>query len=189
MYRMKAAGTADLLQCQRRIPHESACDLKSVLNERLHGRTAHKCVKAAPRFAAADIGGSCYLVEHNIFCIMFPDKREHFLDAYLRLKLDARILRPGQIIEIQKYKFENSAQIALNSHLVTRSPLTHETINILYQPVHLAQTAVFLTKKNKRQRLTSGDRLNVFPVDLVALRCDHFSRKDNIRHRIGELAG
>ena len=90
-YRMKTAGTADLLKGQRCILHQPERDLQPVADQRLHGRTFHIGVKTAPRLAAADVCRFCNVFKRDRLCILFPNKGEHLLDADLRSDLNARI--------------------------------------------------------------------------------------------------
>ena len=87
IYRMKTAGTADLLKCQCGFLQQPPHCLKAVLNECLHRRTAQVGLETPPRFAPADVGGASDICQGNRLGVILVNKRQHFLEAYLRIQL------------------------------------------------------------------------------------------------------
>ena len=89
IFRMEAAGLADLQECQGGVAEHPAGGLESVRYQSLHGGTVHICAKTAVGFTAADIRGSGDVVQRDGFVVMLMDIEEHLLKTYLGFKLYA----------------------------------------------------------------------------------------------------
>ena len=89
IFRMKAAGFADLQKRQRGVAEHPAGSLEPVRDQSLHRGAVHICAKTAVGLAAADIRSSGDVVQRDGFVVMLMDIEEHLLKTYLGSELHA----------------------------------------------------------------------------------------------------
>lgn len=105
--RVESAGIADLLNRIDSFRKHFMCDLQSVPDQDLYGRTVHEGFETAPDFTAAHIGCFGKIVKRNMTAVMMMDKIKHFLYPDLIDQLNTIGWITGKRVDLQKNVFQN----------------------------------------------------------------------------------
>ena len=104
-------------------------------------------------------------------------------------KLDTIRFMPGKCIYVRINIFKNLTYISLDHHFVTWRLIPETMIDIQNKISYILQGFIASGKYNKWQIITLLKRCNIFLIYLTTFRCNQIAGKNNVRHRIGSIAG
>jgi len=93
------------------------------------------------------------------------------------------------MIDIGVYELKNETDVSLDPHFVTGFLIPETVINILYESVDVLQGLVSGRENNKGQIIALLKRRDVIFIDLTSFRSDQTAGKNDIRHRVRDVAG
>lgn len=182
---MKSAGEADLLKGVCFFAQQSAGGLKPVLNQRLNGGAAQVGMKAAPGFAAADMGGIGNILQGDGLRIMLVDVSEHLLEADLTFQLDLCGLGFWEMLKIAKDVLQYAAEVALYRQFIALPLFTEIAVGVLDHGVNFAS----LPEYDKGQGIAPGNGLNICLINRALFGSDGSAGKEDNGDRIGAVTG
>lgn len=187
--RVEPAGKADLLEGMGLFGQQSAGGPEPVLDQRLHRGAPHVGLEAAPRLAAADVGGVGNVLEGDGLRIVLVDVGEHLLEPDLSLHLYPRGFIFGETVKMAEQILKDAADVALYRHLMARCWFSQAAVGVPDDPAHPAAGRVPVPEHHKGQCVAPGNGPDIFLINGAVFGGHSGAGKEDDGDGIGTVSG